>query len=90
MRLTRDQLHDVMNRLPSVDRGGSVPDVLGVIDLLAEAGYRVDTYLVDDRRVYRATDPETGEREQVVTVPGAVTDWRAVTGVAYLWRVPID
>ena len=31
------------------------------------------------------TDPETGERMQVATVAGAVTDWTAVRGVAKLW-----
>lgn len=30
-------------------------------------------------------DPETGERQQVHTVPGAVTDWVAARGVAMLW-----
>ena len=58
------------------------------MNCLREAGYTTELLIVDDgRRVYRATDPETGERQQVHTVSGAVTDWRAVTGMGYLWGV---
>lgn len=60
-------------------------DVLGWLDVLSDAGYTVELYVVDGKRVYRAVDPETGERHQVHTVPGAVTDWVAARGVTKLW-----
>lgn len=85
MQLSRDQLQAVITRLPQADRGGSVLDVLGWIDVVADAGYTVELYVVEGTRVYRAVDPETGERQQVHTVPGAVTDWVAARGVATLW-----
>jgi len=62
-----------------------VLDVLGWLDQLDDAGYSVELYVVDGARVYRADDPETGERQQVHTVPGAVSDWVAARGVAMLW-----
>lgn len=40
--------------------------------MLDDAGYTVELFATDERRVYRAVDPETGERMQVATVPGAV------------------
>ncbi|MGB0768156.1 MAG: hypothetical protein ACPGYV_10645 [Phycisphaeraceae bacterium] len=85
MQVSRDQLQAVITKLPQPDRGGSVLDVLGWLDVLDDAGYTVELYVVDGKRVYRAVDPETGERQQVNTVPGAVTDWVAARGVAMLW-----
>lgn len=49
-----------------------------------DAGYTVELDIVDGKRVYRAVDPKTGERQQIQTVPGAVTDWVAARGVAML------
>ena len=85
MQVSRDQLQAILTQLPQVERGGSVLDVLGWIDVLADAGYAVELYAIEGNRVYRAVDPETGERQQVHTVPGAVTDWVAARGVATLW-----
>lgn len=59
--------------------------MLGWLDVLDDAGYTVELHVVDGKRVYRAFDPETGERQQVSTVPGAVTYWVAARGVAILW-----
>lgn len=86
MQVSRDQLQSIITKLRQDERGGSVLAVLGWLDILADAGYTVELYVLDDgRRVYRAVDPETGERQQVHTVPGAVTDWTAARGVAALW-----
>lgn len=82
---SRYQLETILTRLPKAERGGSVLDVMGYLDVLDEAGYAVECFLIDGVRVYRATDPETGERMQVHTVAGAVTDWTAVRGVVQLW-----
>lgn len=76
--------YEVLDALTPVERGADTDAILGVMERLREAGYVVELLVAaDGRRVYRATDPETGEREQVNTVPGAVTDWRAVTMVRY-------
>lgn len=64
-------------------------DVLGWLDVLADAGYEVELFVVDGARVYRAVDPETGERQQVHTVQGAVSDWVAARGVAHLWGLTL-
>lgn len=82
---SRYQLEAILTKLPRADRGGSVLDVLGWLDVLEDAGYSVECFAVDGQRVYRATAPKTGERMEVSTVPGAVTDWTAVRGVAQLW-----
>ncbi|MEM6259142.1 MAG: hypothetical protein AAGI37_12580 [Planctomycetota bacterium] len=77
---------EVLDALAADERGADTDEILGAMDRLREAGYEVALLTASDgRRVYRATDPETGERQQVNTVPSAVTDWRAVTGVAMLW-----
>jgi len=79
----------MLGNLPA-DAVGATPErVVEVLQRLDDEGFEVEAFYLAYRRVYRATDPETGERQQVATVPGAVTDWRAVTGVAYLWKVSI-
>ncbi|MBX2851140.1 MAG: hypothetical protein KTR15_05275 [Phycisphaeraceae bacterium] len=85
MQVSRDQLRSILTKLPQGERGGSVLDVLGWLDMLDDAGYSVELFVTDDHRVYRAVDPETGERMQVHTVPEAVTYWVAARGVAGLW-----
>lgn len=67
------------------ESGGAVLDVMGWLDVLENAGYDVECFLIDGQQVYQATDPETGERMEVSTMPGAVTDWTAVRGVVQLW-----
>ena len=89
MQVSRDQLQAIITRLPQADRGGSVLDVLDWLKVLDDAGYTVELYVVDGARVYRAVDPETGERQQVHTVPGAVTDWVAARGVVKLWGLKL-
>lgn len=80
-------LADTLARLPDDIRGGPVAEIVGWLDALRDAGYAVEVFQVQGQRVYRATDPETGERMQVATVAGAVTDWTAARGVAKLWGV---
>lgn len=71
---------DTLARLPDDVRVGPVAEIVGWLDALREVGYTVEVFQVQGERVYRATDAETGEREQVRTVAGAVTDWTAAGG----------
>ena len=60
MQVSRDQLQAIITKLPQHERGGTVLDVLGWLDVLADAGCTVELFVTDDARVYRAVDPETG------------------------------
>lgn len=82
---SRQQIESVLHKLSNADRGGSVLDVVGWLDVVDEAGYSVECFVVDGQRVYRASHPRTGERMEVATLPGAVTDLVATRGVAELW-----
>lgn len=86
---TSTNLTNTLARLPDGVRGGPVADIVGWLDALRDAGYVVEVFHVQGQRVYRATDPETGAREQVRTVAGAVTDWTAARGVAKLWGMAV-
>lgn len=87
MILGRETLTYILGELSATDRGGPVAEIFGFLDELTDAGYHVEVFKTAGERVYRATDPETGERQQVATAPGAVTDWTAARGVSKLWRL---